>query len=88
MSKQRSPVRPDSIPLGAVLLVGIIWASPAYAYLDPGMGSFLVQMLAAILFGVSLFFRRVLARGLSFLGCGRSAAANEAKDDKIRDDRG
>lgn len=87
MSRGKRPIRSASVTL-AVLLVGVSWASPAYAYLDPGMGSFLVQMLAAVLFGVLLFFRRALARSLSFFRRGHGATANEAKKDNSRDDRG
>lgn len=48
------------------LAVGFIAAPPkAYAYLDPGLGSFLVQMLIAfllgIMMGVKTFWGRIRA---------------------------
>lgn len=36
-----------------VLLVLLIWSPDAHAYLDPGSGSFLLQILIASLLGVT-----------------------------------
>ncbi len=45
----------------AVSLV-LLLPTPAYAYLDPGVGSMMLQGLAAAVIGLGLFWRRILAK--------------------------
>lgn len=50
-----------------VLTVGMFFSAPkAHAYLDPGTGSFLLQMLVAALVGCAVFFRTIWARVSTF----------------------
>ncbi len=37
-------------------------------YIDPGSGSYLVQVIIAAVLGVAFFFRNIMARIKSFLG--------------------
>lgn len=43
------------------MIAAVLFAmvSPAYAYLDPGTGSVIVQALLAMLVGAGLFFRNL-----------------------------
>lgn len=61
-------------PLSAGLLSTLLAAQPAYAYLDPGTGSMILQALVGVIAAVSVgfaalrhrigdFFRRVFRRG-------------------------
>ena len=55
------PKRFGSLLISAALMLGFLWvvtAKQAHAYLDPGTGSFLIQMLLASLFA-SLFALKV-----------------------------
>lgn len=49
--------------LVAVILVCLIWPRPAHAYLDPGTGSYIIQLIMAGLLGaafaVKLFWRDI-----------------------------
>lgn len=54
----------DFIALPFVLIV--FTASPAYAYLDPGTGSILLQGLIAGIAGVTVYFRSYWWRLMSF----------------------
>ncbi len=40
-------------------LLFLSFTAPAYAYIDPGAGSFIIQMLAAVFFGALFYLRRV-----------------------------
>lgn len=53
---------------GAVLCLAIFLSSPAYAYVDPGSGTLLVQMLIAGAVGISFYFRKALFRLTSLFG--------------------
>lgn len=56
--------------LDCALLIGcfvLMTPQPALAYLDPGSGSMILQILAAGLVTVSVVFRRSIARVLGFL---------------------
>jgi len=46
--------------IGAVIFLVVASASPAYAYIDPGSGAFILQILAAL--GAGLLFYFVQAR--------------------------
>lgn len=43
-----------------VFIGQIIFASPAFAYIDPGVGSMLLQALAAGAIAMGLFWRRIV----------------------------
>lgn len=43
------------------IIILIALCTPAYAYLDPGTGSMLLQGLAAAFFGLMFFSRRIIA---------------------------
>jgi len=45
--------------LGLVLLLNTAFSMPAYAYLDPGSGAFLLQILAAMAVGGMVYFQKV-----------------------------
>ena len=53
-----------------VFLSAISIASPVYAYLDPGTGSMLVQMLLGGLAGVLVIGKLYWHRVKAFFGCG------------------
>lgn len=39
---------------GLVFILGVVLSHPAYAYLDPGTGSYILQMLLAAVFAAGL----------------------------------
>jgi len=43
------------------IIILIVLTTPAYAYLDPGTGSMILQGLAAAFFGLMFFSRRIIA---------------------------
>lgn len=49
--------------LAIIIAVGCIGIAPAHAYLDPGSGSFFIQMIIGVvvgsLFAVRIFFKRI-----------------------------
>ncbi len=49
-----------------VLVLNLILATPAYAYLDPNAGGFFLQVVVPIVFGtaatITLMWRRVIGR--------------------------
>jgi len=61
------------------LMFAFITAPPAYAYLDPGSGSFIVQILLAGLMGAALMTKIYWARIKSFFGM--QSAKEEDEDD-------
>lgn len=71
---------PISIVLGTLL--SLIPASTAYAYIDPGTGSYMLQILLAFflgaLFALKMFWKNVKA----FLGNLFSRGNKQAKDDR------
>lgn len=50
-----------------VIFVQFIFPNNAYAYLDPGSGSYFYQIILSILFGGLLFFKQFWKRIISFL---------------------
>ncbi|RJX30585.1 MAG: hypothetical protein C4525_12410 [Desulfarculus sp.] len=48
------------------LALGLIWARPAWAYLDPGAGSYALQIIIASLLGGAFFLRTQWRRLKSF----------------------
>ena len=47
-----------------IALVDVIWPSPVYAYIDPGNGSYILQILVAgtlgLLYAIKLFWTRIV----------------------------
>ena len=62
MSRHNRPVVPVLV---LVLLISPIMLQSAYGYLDPGTGSYIIQLLVGGLLGglfaIGLFWRRVIA---------------------------
>lgn len=75
----------------ALLLSAFFISSPAYAYLDPGTGSILLQGLIALLAGVGMTARMYWARIASAFGFRKqsrvpdSAVNSDAADRKERE---
>ena len=62
-------LRRPRIPAAVFILAGLVvlvWPEPARAYLDPGSGSYMLQLLLASMFGlaigIKLFWRQFKAR--------------------------
>ena len=53
---------------GVLIFEGTLAVSPAYAYLDPGTGSMLLQLLLGGVAGVVLIFKMYWARIKQFFG--------------------
>ncbi|MEW5912841.1 MAG: hypothetical protein AB1814_09820 [Thermodesulfobacteriota bacterium] len=49
-----------------ILVLGLLWARPAWAYLDPGAGSYALQIIIASLLGGAFFLRSQWRRLKSF----------------------
>jgi hypothetical protein len=68
--RRKRTVRVGSCPWGNVIapavLIALLCARPAHAYLDPGTGSLMLQMLLAVVFGaavgIKMFWRQIKAR--------------------------
>jgi hypothetical protein len=61
----------------------LLLAEPAHAYVDPGTGSFLLQILLALFFGVAFTLRRVwrgLLRAISRVSEGNRSEADAPVD--------
>ncbi|MEM7234697.1 MAG: hypothetical protein AAF517_21135 [Planctomycetota bacterium] len=60
-----SPTRSLAIPLFAAFGLTLLFPAPAYAYLDPGTGSMILQAIVAGILGglmaIKLFWRRIFA---------------------------
>lgn len=48
-------------------LLGLVFSTPAYAYLDPGTGSYILQLLIGVLIGAAFAVRIYWKRICSFL---------------------
>lgn len=78
-------IRRPRIAATVVLLAGLVvlgWPEPARAYLDPGSGSYMLQLLLAGMFGlaigIKLFWRQLKARIAGML----SRRTSEFTDDQ------
>lgn len=69
------------------LIVMTVGSSPAYAYIDPASGSFLLQILAAIGLGAAFYFRRGLAAVKRFFGIKSTSDQSEKNDQRQEDDK-
>lgn len=73
---QRGPTLGQA--LAVVAAAGLLLAPPAHAYVDPGTGSFVLQLLLALFFGIAFTVRRFW-RGL-LRSLGKSAGEDERSD--------
>jgi len=68
-----------SAPVWALALALMLPAPPAHAYIDPGSGSFLLQMILAGFAGAAFYCRDAITRALrKILGRERTSRATEA----------
>lgn len=75
----KSTTKTKIFALLAVLATGVLTANPAHAYIDPGSGSMVIQLLVAAIAG-GLFTLKVYWRRLkSHFGLG---AKSDGGDDK------
>ena len=70
-----------------VILAAVVALTPnvAFAYLDPGTGSALIQGLIAAIAAIGLTLKVYWHRVLGFLGLRRSADTEEQSSDKPED---
>ena len=54
-----------SVTLLVAVLVCLAWPKPAYAYIDPALGSMILQAALAAIIGVGVFFRDVRLKIMS-----------------------
>lgn len=47
---------------------------PLFAYLDPGTGSIVLQVVVAAVLSVGVYFRQYLLKPFTFLGCKKEAS--------------
>ncbi len=71
-------MRYPSIAAALVLLTAA--ATPAWAYVDPGTGAMLLQMMAAVFAGALFYFRSFWKRVAAWFGSGRQAQKNSTGD--------
>jgi len=45
-----------------IFILGFIFAKPIYAYLDPGTGSYIFQIIIASAIGVIFFFKDIVKK--------------------------
>jgi hypothetical protein len=57
--------------VGVFVVLTIVFPMCANAYIDPGSGSLLFQVLAASVLGIGVFWRRVVTFVRSLCGCGK-----------------
>jgi len=64
------------------VLVPLVVATPAYAYLDPGTGSMIIQALAAGAVGAAIFWRNIVNKAKQvFSRRGSSANISDQNSD-------
>jgi hypothetical protein len=56
------------MPTKIIVAVLLLFATPAYAYIDPGTGSLIVQMLLAALVGSMFYLRTIIRKIKAFFG--------------------
>ena len=62
----------------AIMAAAVVLSEPAYAYLDPGTGSMVVQILVACFATVVIFFKSIWQGIMQFLG--KTPKANDTED--------
>ena len=60
-------------------------ASPAYAYIDPGTGSMLLQVIAAGIAGAMFYFRELRMKVLSLLTRRDTTSAQDGSTSSTKD---
>ena len=70
------------VVFSTALFLPFLFIAPAYAYLDPGVGSMLLQALAAIAIGVAVFWRNLVLMVKAVFTRGKSGddGAENAQD--------
>jgi hypothetical protein len=63
--------------LTTVAALSMAAAAPAQAYIDPGTGSMLLQVIGAVIAGAIFYFRELRLKILSMFSRRRSAPAEE-----------
>jgi hypothetical protein len=51
-----------------IVLIGSFFSFPAHAYIDPGMGALILQMIAAVGVGIAFYFRKLKKMLFDMLG--------------------
>jgi hypothetical protein len=80
-----SQTMPDLKPNLACMLFLLLVPFPAHAYVDPGSGTLLLQLIAAAGVGAMFYFRQVRDKIKSILFGGEKAETkSDTSDDKIQ----
>jgi hypothetical protein len=64
------------------LILLFLFSAPAHAYLDPGVGSVVLQALAAAAIGVSIFWKNIIYKIKSFFHKNEEPDASRNAPDK------
>ncbi len=81
----RNDYHPVAVALRAASAMVILLsaaATPASAYVDPGTGAMLLQMMAAVIAGALFYFRSFWKRVTGWLGFNRQAVKPAANNDQ------
>lgn len=85
MSK-RVPVsqtfRRSSAAVASFVLIGLVWPSSAHAYLDPGTGSYLLQMVMAMLVSAGFLVRRFWSNIVGLRNRSSSSPSHRSEPDE------
>ena len=73
--------------LACALAVSLAAAGPACAYIDPGTGSMLLQMIGAAVAGAIFYFRELRIKLVSFFTRREAPAAEDASEPPSGDPR-
>jgi hypothetical protein len=68
------------------LILLFLFAAPAHAYLDPGVGSVVLQALAAAAIGVSIFWKGIIYKIKSFFHKNDEPDASRNTQDKTKEE--
>jgi hypothetical protein len=66
-----------------IILAVALWSAPAYAYLDPGTGSMILQLLLGGVAGAAVIGRLYWSKLTSVLGFRKKASAPPANRAKV-----
>ena len=67
---------------GLSVIATIALTQPAYAYIDPGTASIILQAVIGAIAVTGLFFRNSIATALRFLGIGKSKSTSNSDSDE------
>lgn len=84
----KTPSRQAAEPLFCTLLLCLLLCRPAHAYVDPGSGSFMFQLIAAGLFSALFSVKVFWSRLKGFLAEKGFLAARLLRKKPARDDAG